>query len=161
MWISTAPTHQEDILTSKEFVSSRGAVWIVVSCTVYVNREKEERCFRPQETDNWKVTEVEVGSYDTVHECDHCNTAIWCPRQISKFRLSWVGHARCTAILVGFMMILSVHMPHGGCDEEDYITELEVVRIIMEEEKAMGAKDFLIGGDLNIELKTRRWERGF
>ena len=31
-------------------------------------------------------------------------------------------------------------------------TELELVKIIMEEEKDLGANDFLIGGDLNSEL---------
>ena len=30
---------------------------------------------------------------------------------------------------------------------------LEVVRVIMEEGKAMSAKDFFFGGDLDIELK--------
>ena len=52
-------------------------------------------------------------------------------------------------------MILSVYLPHAGYDEEDHVTVLEVVSIIMEEEKAMRTKDFFIGGDLNIELKTR------
>ena len=51
------------------------------------------------------------------------------------------------------MMIFSVNMPHNGYDEEDCSTELEVVRIITEEGKAICAKDFFIGGDFNIELK--------
>ena len=80
-------------------------------------------------------------------------TAILCPRQVSHFRRSCISHERVTAILVGSMMILSVYMPHSGCDEEDYIKTLEVVRDIMSEGKTMGAADFLIGGDLNIELK--------
>ena len=44
-------------------------------------------------------------------------------------------------------------MPHGGYDEEDYIAAVELVKIIMAEGRKMGAKDFFIGGDLNIELK--------
>ena len=44
-------------------------------------------------------------------------------------------------------------MPRGGYDEEDYITELELVQIIMTEGKRMGAKDFFIGGDNNIGFK--------
>lgn len=62
-------------------------------------------------------------------------------------------HERCTAVLVASMMVLSVYMPHGGYDEENYIAELEIVMIIIEEVKKMGAKDFFINGDLNIELK--------
>ena len=43
-----------------------------------------------------------------------------CPRQVSQFRCSWVGHESCTAILVA-SLILSVHLPHGGYHEEDYV----------------------------------------
>ena len=32
-------------------------------------------------------------------------------------------------------MMLSVYMPHGGYDEEVYSTALELVRILMEEER--------------------------
>ena len=34
--------------------------------------------------------------------------------------------------------MLSVHMPHGGCDEENCITELALVKIVMEEGKKLG-----------------------
>ena len=50
-------------------------------------------------------------------------------------------------------MILSIYVQNSGCDEEKYIAKLEIVKMIMEEEKDMGAKDFSIGGDLNIEHK--------
>ena len=40
-------------------------------------------------------------------------------------------------------------MPHGGYDHEDCITELELVKIIMEE--GPGAKDFLVGGKLELK----------
>ena len=73
-----------------------------------------------------------------------------CALPVSPF-VGQLGHTRCTAVLVGSMMILSLYVPHGGYDEEDYITEVEVVKIIMEEE--MGAKDCFIGGDINVELK--------
>ena len=33
-------------------------------------------------------------------------------------------------------------VPHCGYDEEDCITELELVRIMIEEARGMGAKDF-------------------
>ena len=45
------------------------------------------------------------------------------------------------------MMILSVYLPHSGYDEEDYFATLEAVG------KKLGAVDFFIGGDINIELK--------
>ena len=41
-------------------------------------------------------------------------------------------------------MILSVYI---------YIAELELVKVIMEEGKKMGTKDFFIGGEGNIKLK--------
>ena len=66
--------------------------------------------------------------------------ANWCPRQVSQFLLSWVCPARCTAILVGSITILSVYVPYSWYDEEGYITALEVVSIIMEEGKAMGPR---------------------
>ena len=72
-----------------------------------------------------------------------------CPRQVSLYRRSWFGHERCTAILVALLMVL----PHGDYDEENYVTVLEDIRAIIEEGRAMGAKNFFIGGDINIELK--------
>ena len=50
-------------------------------------------------------------------------------------------------------MILPVDLPHSGYDEEDYFATLEAARDIMGEGKKLGAVDFLIGGDINIELK--------
>ena len=50
-------------------------------------------------------------------------------------------------------MLLSFYMPHSGRDEVDYIEALEAVRATLVEGKRMGAVDFFIGGDLNIELK--------
>ena len=47
----------------------------------------------------------------------------------------------------------------------DYIAESELEGAVVEEWKGMGAKDFCVGGDLNIELKTgdrtERYRRGF
>ena len=51
------------------------------------------------------------------------------------------------------MMLLSVCLPHSGLDDVDYIEALEVVRATLVEEERMGAVEFFIGGDLNIELK--------
>ena len=50
-------------------------------------------------------------------------------------------------------MALSVYCPHGGYDEVDYVTTLEGIRVIMEEGRGMGAKDFFVGGDLHTELR--------
>ena len=50
-------------------------------------------------------------------------------------------------------MILSVYLSHSGYDEEDYFATLEAVRDITGEGKKLGAVDFFIGGDINIELK--------
>ena len=50
--------------------------------------------------------------------------------------------------------------PLGGYDEEDYISELELVKIIMEEVRALGATYFLIGGDLKIERELETVGQG-
>ena len=105
-----------------------------------------------QETDNLTISAMGVPGH-IVYGRDLGKTAILCPRQVSKFRRSWISHERFTAILVGSTMILSVYMPHSGRDEEEHITTLEAVRDIMGEGKNMGAVDFFIGGDINIELK--------
>ena len=49
-------------------------------------------------------------------------------------------------------MVLSVCVPNDGY-EEDYITKLELGKIILEEEQ-LGAMDSLIGGDVSIERKS-------
>ena len=52
----------------------------------------------------------------------------FCAREkVKHFRRSWVDSDRCTAIMVGTMMLLSENMPHSGRDEEDYIEALETV----------------------------------
>ena len=53
---------------------------------------------------------------------------------------SLTGHERCTASMIGSMMVLSVYMPHGGFDEEEYITEIALVKIIMDDRNKMGPK---------------------
>ena len=66
-----------------------------------------------------------------VYGCDHGKTTILCPRLVCQIRRSWVGHERCTAILIASMRILSVHI-YRGYDEKNFIGELETVKIIME-----------------------------
>ena len=41
--------------------------------------------FDAEETDHWKITEMEVEDY-IVFGCKHCRTAIVCPRHVSQFR---------------------------------------------------------------------------
>ena len=48
----------------------------------------------------------------------------------------------CTTVPIGFMMILSVDTSDGGYEEENYIAELQIVKLIMVEEEWMGTKDF-------------------
>ena len=43
-------------------------------------------------------------------------------------------------MLTGSLMVLSVYMSHGGYDEEEYATELELVTFIMEEGKGWAPK---------------------
>ena len=87
----------------------------------------------------------------TVYGDHHGKRAILCPREVNHFRRSWVDHERCTAIMVGSTMLLSVNMPHSG-HEEDCIKALETVRDTLTKSRAAGATDFFIGGDLNIKF---------
>ena len=87
------------------------------------------RVFALQETDNWKLSEMKVPG----HVCYGWNDgkkAMLCPCQLCQIRRSWENRDRCTAV-----------------------RELEVVKIVTEEGNKMGATDFLVGGDLNIELE--------
>ena len=111
-----------------------------------------------QETDNWTTSAVNVPGY-IVRGTDHGRTAILCPREVYHFRRSWVDNDRCTAILVGSMMLLTEYMPHSGCDEEDYIEALETVRAIPTEGRKVGAVDFFHDGEINIELRLGKRAR--
>ena len=88
-----------------------------------------------------------------VYGRDHGRTAIVCPWEVNHFRRSWADDERCTAIMVGQTMLLSVFMPHSGRDEEDYIEALETVRATLTEGRKAGAIDFIINGDINIESR--------
>ena len=90
--------------------------------------------FAFRETDNWDVSEMNVPGY-VCHGWGQATTAMLCPSQICKLRRSY---ERRIATLRGSKMVFSVYMPHGGYDEEDYITELELVKITMEEARAGG-----------------------
>ena len=107
-------------------------------CTINLNREKGDWCcewlddlrhkhhfldgcscfFALQETDSWTTSAVNVPGY-IVYGNDHGRTAILCPREVNHFSRSWADHERCTAIMVGSTMLLSVFVPHSGRDEEE------------------------------------------
>ena len=71
------------------------------------------------ETDNWTTSAMNVHGH-VVYGNDHGRTAILCPREVNHFRRSWTDHERCTVIMLGSAMLLSVCMPHSGRDEADY-----------------------------------------
>ena len=104
-----------------------------------------------QETDNSTTSAMNLPGY-IAYGRDHGRTANLCPREVNHFRRSWVDSERCTAILVGSPMLLSVYMLHSGNDEEDYIETLEKVRGIITKGKMAGPVDFHIGSDINIEM---------
>ena len=58
-----------------------------------------------QETDSWTTSAMNILGL-IVYGVDHGRTAILCPREVNQFRRSWVDNERCTAILVGSMMLL-------------------------------------------------------
>ena len=55
-----------------------------------------------------------------VYGRDLGKTAILCARLVCQFRRSRVSRARCTAILVGAMMILSVYLPRDARGSEGH-----------------------------------------
>ena len=70
------------------------------------------------------------------HVCnvwDDCRTSILCPG-----RHSWECHERCTAVLICCLMIF----PYGGYDEENCITELALITVVMVERKKLGGQGF-------------------
>ena len=97
----------------------------------------------------------------SVHGTNHGHRVILCPREVHQFRRSWVNdfrrslvdNFRCAppSFLMGSMMLLSVNLPHRGRNDVDFIEALEGVRATFVEGKRMGAVEFFIGGDLNIE----------
>ena len=115
---------------------------------------QDYRCFYAlQESDNWTISAIDVPGR-IVYGRDLGKTVILCPREVCQFHRSWVSHERCTAILVGAMMILFVYLPHSGFDEEYYFAALEAGRNIMDEGKKLGAVDFLIGGEVTSTLNS-------
>ena len=127
---------------------------VVIRWTIYneVTVLRDSLCFCL--TRNWQLECDWSGVLGyIIYGFGHGKTAILRPEPFCQVCHSWVSHGRYTAILISTVMILSVCMPHGRYDEENYIAELEIVKIIMEEGQKMGAKDFFIGGDLNIELE--------
>ena len=89
-------------------------------CTIYLNcvwlddlRHNHHSlhgypCFYAlQVIDNWTTFAMNVPGH-IVCGNDHGKTAILCPREVNHFRRSWVDHERCTAILVGSTMLLTV-----------------------------------------------------
>ena len=81
-----------------------------------------------------------------VYGDDHGRTAILCPREVNHFRRPWTDHERCTAVMVGSTMLLSVYMPHSGRDEEDFIEALATVRSTLTEKSKAVAVVFFTGG---------------
>ena len=126
------------------FARSTSFVKMVTSVVIWWTIYNTYTCFQVlfpctfafQEIDNWDVTATEPGYI--MNGCDQCKTAILCPGQVCQVCRSWESYERCTAILVGSMMVLSDYMPRGGYDEENSIAELEIVKIIMEEENMGG-----------------------
>ena len=81
-----------------------------------------------------------------------------CPRQVCQVRCSCECHERCTAVLIGAMMVFVRLHAARWYDEENFFTELEIVKVIMEEGKEDGSQGFFIGGDLKIELGSGEGE---
>ena len=84
-----------------------------------------------QETDHWQVSEMTFSGC-VVYGCDHGKKAILCLQDVCQVRRSWESYERCTAILVGTMMILSVYMRLKRPRRGNYISELELVRVCHE-----------------------------
>ena len=91
-----------------------------------------------QETDNWTTSAMNVPGFFNVSDSDYGRTAILRPREVNHFRRSWADRERCTAIMVGSTMLLSV-MRHSGRDRLDYIEALETVRVTLTEGRKAGA----------------------
>ena len=56
--------------------------------------------------------------------------------------------------MYGCRMIFSVHLPHGGHDEDNYITELALVSVIMQVKK-LGPRIFSVAGTSTLNSLWR------
>ena len=70
-------------------------------------------------------------------------TCTWAQRRVVQAECA---PERCTAIVVGSTMLLSV------CKLEGYIKALETIRDTLTKGREVEATDFFVGGDLNIEF---------
>ena len=98
-----------------------------------------------QETNNTKMDEMKIKEF-VVHRRDGRLTAIFVPEKLQRNKQSWIHHDKCTALLVKSILLLSVHLPHDGYDEEEYVIVMATIQNVKR------AKKIMIGGDLNIEL---------
>ena len=131
-------------------------------CTVNLNREKGDSCCEwlddlrhkhhilhdytcfsaLQETDNLMTSAMNVAGY-IVYGNDLGRTAILCPREVNHFRRSWIDNERCTAIMVGSTMLLSVYIYICRTVAVMRRTASRLWRRLTEGKKA-GAVDFFI-----------------
>ena len=62
---------------------------------------------------------MEINSF-VVHGKDGRMAAILVLEKLQGITQSWIHHDRRTGLLVKSMLLLSVCLPHGRCDEEEY-----------------------------------------
>ena len=69
-----------------------------------------------------------------------------------KIKRSWCTEERCTAVLFGSVMVMSVYAPDCKKELKIYEKFVEDAKKILREGRREGAKSFYIAGDLNVEL---------
>ena len=99
--------------------------------------------FALPKNDNWRETEMKgmtVGRPHFVHQTGLPGTSV--------VGVPWE--------MYGCLMIFSVHLPHCGHDEDNYITELALVSVIMQGKK-LGPRIFSVAGTSTLSSHSRWW----
>ena len=119
-----------------------------------------------QETRSWTANELHLlGLVENGNEFGLASILIsYCLSSVQK---SWRRES-CTAVLVGFSMVMSVCAPDSGKDLEEYKKFLEEVTHFLRVGWRNWAQHFSIAGDFNIDLgllcideETDEGARGF
>ena len=70
-----------------------------------------------------------------------------------SMQIRWTkAECRMTVVLIGDLAMISVYFPHTGLPVEEFVSCVNQLRLLCHEMKKMGAKHFIVGGDLNVPL---------
>ena len=104
--------------------------------------------FSIQETKSCDVLDLKLLGY----VCHGGKSGFATLEQFCTIKTSWRHEERCTAILFGTTLVMTVYAPDSSKDMELYETcVLSVLRVLRERRRG-GVNKFYVTGDINVEL---------